>query len=654
MLATSCAKENGLRCRDFYMPQLTQIHKQHRLAPTAVFILFGIFVLDTSVSSSYAGNASSPPLVCIGAFEKLALERSLGVEWEVKRIGETDEPSPKDRMIVRGFSPGLEEFNVSSEILANSNFPTLFSFYGKGASGSFREHFIPDAIAQHSDWKLVRDDRAIELEKVDGGVVVKNFTSLREHSLARLLDRTLSVRGRNRQNLVLKKSTAGWGGPSELDRQIPDLVAEEWRGDNTFVGFEFPMQGGVKSWGQIADWYKNLWWRLGLISDKNSVLIDSYVSSERDHIHWRTDPMQLPADQRSKTYSGLVGFWGDRNDAAFVGGFNVFHDKVSADGIVSLTRHDVRLVGVIDEMSYNYSLCPLTRSLYGRVTVGPDGIQIADRLKDLDPEVDHLVPPAFKRLLMGLRGGVDVTLAKGDQPIKVVELEARSTGDSTRGNLESLPSLIPGTNFVDVHELQSHASSTPRGLLDAIQELETRAKELGIPSTLVSEANREIDKRNQRRNEEYSRYIWRNNQILATYFIPLNDWLSHPIVQKNLAAAQQKGQREAAIQRYQRALERYKERMSCLDQARRDKTAEYVPDWLFGPPKFADGSNRFFPQGRMNGKDPSIYDLPRSERELSQYSDIFLYPTDPLILSALEIEMFRFVSESGLADLLKF
>lgn len=304
-------------------------------------------------------------------------------------------------------------------------------------------------------------------------------------------------------------------------------------------------------------------------------------------------------------------------------------------------------------MSLNYSLCPLTRSLYARVSAGSDGIHIADRAKDLDPGVDHSVPPAFKRLLMGLRGGVGVAVTNGSEPITVVELEARSTGDTTRGNLETLPLLTPGTNHIDLGALQAHANPAPRGLIDGIPELEARAKELGIPQRLVSEANRELDKKNLRRNKEYRRYIWRNNQILAAYFIPLNDWLSHPIVQRNLSALPA-AERQGAVRRYRQALERYKTRMISLDRARKDRNAEYAPDWLPGPKRFADGSNRFFPQGIMNGKDPDLYNRPRSEAELSQYPDAYSYETDPLVLSALEIEMFRFVSESGLSDLLRF
>jgi hypothetical protein len=112
-------------------------------------------------------------------------------------------------------------------------------------------------------------------------------------------------------------------------------------------------------------------------------------------------------------------------------------------------------------------------------------------------------------------------------------------------------------------------------------------------------------------------------------------------------------QRTKVTQRYQTALQRYKERMTSLDKARQDKKADYFPDWLSGPRRFSDGSNRFFPQGIMKGKDPVFYET-KTEQQLSQYPDAFAYVTDPLLLSAMQIEMARFVSESDLANLLKF
>lgn len=518
--------------------------------------------------------------------------------------------------------------NYKFEELAKSDFRKLFALYGKDETGAWVKNLIPDSILQSKDFeKLKENSPKVKFVTRNGKTYLENFESLNGEDLKNTLFLLLQGRGRNGTNLALRKIPEAWvDKTSRFDKMISDQLAEEWRDENRFAGFEFSMQGHVEKGKDLREYVKHIWLRVGLAKEGDARL-EEMLDKMRGHVHWVPD-IQAVTDPiaRELLYRALVGYWGDANDSNVVRQNSVYELLAEPGGQVNLNAYLAQEAWMQDWQKLNqYSITLLTRETFDRVSSNSNGILIRDREKDLEPDVDPNIPPVFKRLSMGLRGAYGQATLPPGRPIPMTGLEGRGT-NTQEENLSSLPQKIPGTPEVDLDRFLPHSVDGKRGVLSSIATLREKAIAMKIDPDLVDSLDSSIQP-----PINYPR-----DNARAYFFLPLNDWLAHPLVVRSLASMK-KGVREHAVQKYQAALGRYVRRVNDLARARKEPRYHYQPEWTDSLEEFPDGINRVYPRADF----PEIAAPGRMNSRPDLWFQIILVN-----------EQKRFTTESGLTDLM--
>jgi hypothetical protein len=486
----------------------------------------------------------------------LTLLRTLGAEWEFSPV--RLELLRESQNNVRAFfsGPGL-----AAQEIHDSRFRELFGFYGRTKAGTWTRDFVPNRIAQTDRFKKMTGAIPLKTATHNEGVILVQPEALEAEEYGILIRGLMEARGKREGDLKLRKNAAAWSDKtSDLDKMIPDELAEEWRrddyGGNVYMGFEFPMAEPVRDRKYLSDYIRNLWVRLGLFENGHPDL-ERALNRAQGHVHWVAEISSQPRQEREKLYRAIIDYWADRNDALRIRDMDAFQKQLDATGKAILGREDVvRASNVVEDTFRNhYSVTLLTRETFERVSATPDGISILERDSDLEPSVDPNIPPVFKRLPFGLRGKYGQATLPANRPIPIVGLEAR------------------------------------------------------------------------------------NLQMRAFVFLPLTDWLQHPLVQRSLSSLVGQ-EKEKALARYQSAMKRFVSRLNNLSQARHNPTYQYIPDW-----------DQFVPERHAahNFVDPTAI-VPEFENPfLGGYKQI----ADGYFKDILMVESMRFVSESGLGELMK-
>jgi len=566
--------------------------------------------------------------------------RSLGAEWEVQghTFEQTEHYMNSASSLVRGFRPDAEYFLMSSTILAASEFPRLFTVWGRGSNGVMIENFIPESVVANNEFQtMLQKTPKLKSRKVEGGLIVENYSELAPADFSRFIEATLGARGKNASQLYLAKSSSAWTVQNSWDAKIDERVHEEWRGVDPpqFVGLEFVMKGGVKSAHDLKEWYRNLWLRLG--TEGNLAGINEPLRGDRNHIHWRMHlAEEMPSEQKVAHYRALKNYWAEANDVgtirAVASPWKL--NALSSDGELKLIPEDLYSVNPMSITFRNISIRPLTASLYRQVGTTEHGIFVKDGQSRVDPRVDPSFPPEFKRLYMGLRSPKEVA-GRADGVVKNPELEARMMGDNTHENLLSLPRVIAKSDVVDSAALLKFSPDGSRGLEDDPLRLSRLAREAGLNDSVFQAIEKEVDETHR----ELQPYCWDKNQILATMLLPLNRWLEHPAALKrfkHMTALEL----DSFTKRYKQARIRYANRINALYRASQDPTIPLAPDWLGEPTLLNDGKNRFARRG-PRGEGAGIH--PFYQQEVTYSNDLFEL--------GVWIEMHRFVKEAGLEEI---
>lgn len=553
------------------------------------------------------------------------LKRTLGLEWEFSPVN-----SPVDHA-KPSFAHKAKEAYLESQVLANSSFRQLFGLYGKNSRGEFIYGLIPDEITKQIEFQILKFVNGLEFETTENQTLLKNWETIPRQSLMVLIQTLFEIRGQHSDILKLKKIPSAWTTYNNpYDQMIPDEVSEEWRNGVNFVGIEFPMSGFTHKATHLYEYLENLWLRLGLFSPKNSALKKALQESI-GHIHWVADVQSLTTEeQRIRIYNSIIGYWGDRNDYIFVSHRNPYKYQLDKTNRVQISAEEATDIFQINEHNrMNYSITALDQNTFLRLSATPSGILIQDKDFDLDTTVDPNFPPIFKRLPLGIRGIYNQQTHPTGTPIPVVGLEIRASQSVTEG-INYLPPLAPDTeDLVDIEKLIQHSSKYPRGLLIDIDALVQRARGLGLEEQVL------IDLLNVAKKESYK---WKSELILGETFLPLNDWLSHPLVTRKLNTLP-KIEGQNLIRRYNEALQNYINRVNKLSSARTHPYKSYQPDWTEKLEEFPDGYNRVYPRAQY----PEVLNPLGLHSHPDLWFQIILFN-----------EMLRFVAESDLENLLRF
>jgi hypothetical protein len=557
----------------------------------------------------------------VGA-HKGGLKRTLGVEWEFSPARFDLDSANMDPMIKMS-----RMTNAYNSELAGSNFRRLFAFYGKNSRGEWVENLIPPKIVHSKKFHELKNTAGIQFDIRDGQTYLANYQNLNQEQFISVLRRLMEARGKTSDELSLRKIQRAWSDKANrFDQMISDQVSEEWRDGNRFTGIEFSMNGAVRSGADIRGYIKNLWTRLGLF-DANDSRLEQALDQAVGHVHWVPDIQSLPAPQRQKVYEAVIGYWGDVNDSNEIKRLNMFQSAARLDGSVSLGKDQVENLWWSLRESYGqYSITTLTSETYGRLAATPDGVLVHNRATDLDLAVDSNLPPVFKRLQFGLRGIYGQSSVENGKAIPIIGIEARDM-PTVAENLNALPAKVKGKPEVDLLELLEHSSKGVRGLECSPVSLKARAMWLGIDASIVDDLSRVIEK---------DSYKWPSNQVLARFLLPLNDWLAHPTVTRNLAKMTLV-EKEAAISRYHHAIQKYRDRINQLAKARKNPTFRYQPDWTEPLKEFPDGINRVYSRNEF----PEVAEI----GELNSRPDMWFQ----MILSS---EASRFITEANLEKLM--
>lgn len=193
-------------------------------------------------------------------------------------------------------------------------------------------------------------------------------------------------------------------------------------------------------------------------------------------------------------------------------------------------------------------------------------------------------------------------------------------------------STIPLTRDV-YNEVAEAASSAPRGIIGNPKQLRSLLSDQGVSPDLLDIVTAEVDMVIQSK-----KVSWTKKQMLAFYFLPLNDWLSHPLAQKHLdkMSAIKKVQ---FIDRYQEAKIRYTRALNSLYLANLNPLYAHLPDWLNASAIASDLKNRF------------VTRTPEEMAKLSEYEDDSQF--ENLTAKAVFIESLRFVAESRIQSIIR-
>lgn len=400
----------------------------------------------------------------------LKIRRTLGIEWELEPFKHHDH----DQL-----------FKFVSE-----DFRHWYAPYGRNEKGALVQFLIPSRLK--TDWRFAElvSRYPSAFLRVGDSWRVANWHTLDGDTLGRVLFHLINMRGQETSDFVLIRIPEAHDallkghGPDHKRFQLPERVAEEWRG-NRLVNFEFALRGFVHTRAQARGYLYYLWkfldWIPPQMRNKSSLLKEA-----GGHIHWVPDWESVPISMRGWLYERLVHYWANYNLSIYMDyhsrGFSKNRD---ADGKLIL---DERVVS-----DYFYSLwqgefmqgsfLPLTEATRSRVSVSPGGLLIENREHGLDPDVDPGLPTVFKRLFLGLRAKYDKAgfLPSGNEPIGRVGLEGRG-GSNFAQQFNMLPE-VKETELVDVKNLSAHSSSS--ALIDDSFYLKAQAKQLGISKDLV-------------------------------------------------------------------------------------------------------------------------------------------------------------------------
>lgn len=577
-----------------------------------------IFSLALLLLVGSNSSATTPAINCGRLLSNL--DRTLGVEWEY---------DPVNVEVEEGLHPilkGMDRARAYDSSLARSQFRNLFSFYGRDTSKEMVKNLIPDEIVRSPRFVDLLKSNGQLFEKKEGYTFLKDWIGFESKAFITVMRTLYEARGEYSSILQIQKIPEAWiTFQTDLDKQIPNVVAEEWRNGGHFAGLEFPMQGHVFKKDQLKAYLRNLWVRLGLFPGNESGLTNA-IEIAVGHVHWVPKVDQAPLNQRELIYQSIIGYWGDVNDTAVVNDLDAYQARVEPTGLVKISKALAEsLYEGFFSSFYQYSIVVLIRATFERIQATPYGILIKDREKDLNTEIDLNVPPEFKRLYFGLRGFYSGKQVPAGAPVPIVGIEARNM-PTMNDNVEALPKKVPGTSKVDSAILSKHGSTTPRGLIASIPELQSMANRIGLSGAVVTDLATSVN------NFKYPKA-----QAIALFFVPLNDWLSHPLVQRTLFQMTEI-QRQQVIARYHVALANYVIRVNELSKARQNPRYRYQPDWEDRLEEFPDGINRVY----------SRLDFP----EIGMPGDWNSNP-DMWFQIILANEAARFIAESGLGSLLK-
>ncbi len=534
---------------------------------------------------------------------------------------------------------------LNAHLIANSKFRSLYGVFGKNKEGKFVQGLIPSEVLSSPRLRDLMKKHASWFQKKDGDVFLTHWADLTADELTHLTETILGCRGKNSSAVKLMKIPSAWReNPEPLDDKIPETLSEEWRernGEYQFVGFEFPMVGGVDKKKDLEDYAVHLISRMGYfpeLSDRNIIL-----SGSVGHVHWVTNPSALKGtseEKKREIYQAIHGYWGDTNDHLTVNDAVLRKQKVGLE--TALNAFSSRHVRATSD-----SIGLLTRSIYDLVRPTANGMVVTDANAPRGTKEMNF-PVSVKSLPLGMRGIYGQAKIAPGAPIPIVGLEARNelTIDSS---LKRLPAVWGDGNEVDLNRLLAHKQAGGRGLEDNPAALNHAAQRVGLEGKIFDEFERAY-----REEEKYAlqtksatNYV---DRMRALTFLPINFWLEHPKVIRSLSL-KTPADRKAWVENYQKRQSDYVRRLNLLLKARTDSTFDFSPEWDIPLEKAKDGINRFFP--RPNYPQDSS-DLITPDRPHSRIEGVFLsvIPPDRLFLAALSVEAGRFVRDTGLDEVL--
>jgi len=286
-----------------------------------------------------------------------------------------------------------------------------------------------------------------------------------------------------------------------------------------------------------------------------------------------------------RLYRAVKGYLGEINDRAAVyelaryvlhGGSAVFSDYPS---------FLVSILGLAEQ--YIFSI--LTRETFDRLIATPEGFLVKDRNVDLKPRVEPNFPFVFKCLPLALRSLGLKRYENPSTPLPLFRLEARTVGNTIRENFAALPPTVPGTSYLDTaallqydHEYSaahSKGATVGCGLMSGKALILRRLNQLGLSEDVYAFVERAIERKDgvyEFMNRDPQIFQMKSNELIALMLLPVNDWLNHPRVVRHLDSLSEE-RREAAVLKFNEALDRYKRRMSMVVNAVRNAQVGSLP-----------------------------------------------------------------------------
>jgi len=558
------------------------------------------------------------------ACKDVLLNRALGLEWELGDIR-------RERVITE--ADGTKPLRYI--LLERSKIQDLYGFFGRAESENpnspWIRNFLPQRVAEHPE--VINELARLGL-RIEQGVLtgLQRLSGQDIHSLVKTL---FEARGKFSRDLRLRKVPEAWlpkvgevltKEQHALDDLIAMELAEEWMidasGNNVFLTVEFPSERPFTNREELVAYLQHFVARLELLPPEKNTQIN-VLRWLAGHIHHTFDIAQVDDRYVRETYyRSLVRMWGDLNDLDIVSYLNLM--SIGSDylsGELPLTRSQfVSLAEQLEGMFQNRTFSILTREMYERLDITDRGVVVRERDKGLDPFFDVNFPVVYKRLSYGFRGNYGQATVPAGEPVPLVGIEARghrAFGDA----IASVPEMAA--------KILDHDQAGPRGLLSDSDLLRRKASELGIDSDFMVDAEHVLAQ---------GTYRWTPEQVRAMVFLPLNDWLKHPLAKKNLQAMGSYT-RVRAEANFEVALSRYVVRMNELANARKRLEYIYRPWKNYVRERLGDFN--------IVNRSHQYMDL---ERANSGYS--YAEYADDWFRKVLILESARFVSEAQLAAML--
>ncbi|MBS1960077.1 MAG: hypothetical protein JST80_11425 [Bdellovibrionales bacterium] len=478
------------------------------------------------------------------------LQRTLGTEWEFQPLYAKLYRSGLDL----GF--GESEMGLINE-LGNSKFKKLFDFYGKDETGHWVRGFVPSRIGNTEEFLNLVTRYPANFHAKNGGWQISGMDSMDNETFSKFLKDVMEARGNPNPDLKVRKIASAWNSladPNPYDAMISEEAAEEWRAGK-FNLFEFPMSGSVSKGSGVLGYMENLWVRLGFFK-KGDPKLTIAVKKAVGHVHWVPNIKGMVETVREKVYASTIGYWGEYNDSAIVSRMSIFGQVKSLSGVQTLNDAMIqKAYAYLQEKVFgNITFSVLTRESFERISVTPNGILVKNRASDLRTIADANIPTVFRRLHLALRGSYGQETLPDDVPIPMIGLEARGEQNVVDG-MNSLPRKISGTDKVDVESLAKYNTGEPAGLIGKTENLKIRAKALGINPRVIDTFDSILDAKQG--------LLWSKDQIRALAFLPMTDWETHPLFERNLSMVTP-GEKERRLGTFQQALYRYTRRVNGL------------------------------------------------------------------------------------------